>query len=564
MTDQKTQQDQTIAQQTAADAERFPHIHDPAIIPENGRFLIMGTHRRYAVSQDLLHWTRLGNNLTRTPREVLLDAWNSWPASAANLRLEENTWAPDCIWNPVMHKWCQYLSINGGHYVSMIVLLTADDPESDWTYVGPVIYSGFSGSTASRTDVPRVLGKDADLTRYQSLTDTRINAIDASLAVDEHERLWMTFGSWFGGVWMIRLDPATGLRDYSATYPLEADRSDPYYGIKLAGGHWVSGEGSYLRKIGDWWYLFLAYGELMQRGGYQIRLFRSKSITGPYADMAGRPAIVTHPVPKNWETDRGLRLLGSWAWQASATDGVTPQGPGFRKLPRIEVSQGHNSVLGPGVSAGGIDPRAAFLVYHTRFADLEPSTRYSNGHDYYEARVRELVTTPSGWLAAVPFLYQGVSSHDAASAISHGDLGEIPGTYDILAHDPVTSYDGSIDEDGSLHGINLPATIRLDTDGSVRCGSADGSDDGSAATGRWSACAACDGDAAAFSLGLDGKILLRSTVRGTHAIPTGSYSGRIMRLPDETADLEHFSAGRQRLCWTAAGANLCLWGAKVR
>ena len=37
-----------------------------------------------------------------------------------------------------------------------------------------------------------------------------------------------------------------------------------------------------------------------------------------------------------------------------------------------------------------------------------------------------------------------------------------------------------------------------------------------------------------------------------------------MRLPDETADLEHFSAGRQRLCWTAAGANLCLWGAKVR
>ena len=42
-----------------------------------------------------------------------------------------------------MGKWCMYMSINGDNYRSVIVLLTADDIEGDWTYVGPVVYSGF-------------------------------------------------------------------------------------------------------------------------------------------------------------------------------------------------------------------------------------------------------------------------------------------------------------------------------------------------------------------------------------------------------------------------------------
>ena len=47
-------------------------------------------------------------------------------------------WAPDVIWNETMGKWCMYMSINGANYRSVIVLLTADDIEGDWTYVGPV------------------------------------------------------------------------------------------------------------------------------------------------------------------------------------------------------------------------------------------------------------------------------------------------------------------------------------------------------------------------------------------------------------------------------------------
>ena len=70
--------------------------------------------------------------------------------------------------------------------------------------------------------MPRVLGEQAahDLPdRYLSLKDTRINAIDAAPIPCEHGEMWMSVGSWFGGIWMFKLDPATGLRDYTAAYP---------------------------------------------------------------------------------------------------------------------------------------------------------------------------------------------------------------------------------------------------------------------------------------------------------------------------------------------------------
>ena len=121
-------------------------------------------------------------------------------------------------------------------------------------------YSGFEKVNASKTDVWKVLGEGADLTRYTSQTDTGINAIDPCVKQDDNGDLWMTFGSWFGGMWMFKLDPKTGLRDYSTTYQTVKNQSDAYYGIKLGGGFGNSGEGSYLLHTNGHWYLFASYG----------------------------------------------------------------------------------------------------------------------------------------------------------------------------------------------------------------------------------------------------------------------------------------------------------------
>ena len=212
-------------------------IHDPAIVEDNGTYYVFGTHRRCARSTDLVHWERFENNLTRDPASLLGGIWEAWPKQPENPALEGNTWAPDVIWNDVMRKWCMYLSVNGHEFRSVIVLLTADRLDGDWTYVGPVVYSGFNVDNVGRTDVPRVLGDEAahgDLSRYASLKDTRINAIDAAPIRCDHGELWMSFGSWFGGIWMFKLDPKTGLRDYSVRYPLVHDSADPYYGVKVA------------------------------------------------------------------------------------------------------------------------------------------------------------------------------------------------------------------------------------------------------------------------------------------------------------------------------------------
>ena len=286
-------------------------IHDPAIVEDHGTYYIFGTHRRCARSTDLVHWERFENNLSRNPESVLGNIWEAWPKQPENPDLNGNTWAPDVIWNPVMGKWCMYLSVNGHEFRSVIVLLTADRLDGDWTYVGPVVYSGFDASNVDRTDVPRVLGEQAahDLPdRYLSLKDTRINAIDAAPIMCEHGEMWMSVGSWFGGIWMFRLDPTTGLRDYTATYPYVKDACDPYYGVKVAGGYWNSGEGSYFVRKNGWWYLFLSYGWLGTTGGYQIRIFRSKHLTGPYVDQNGNPAICAGEIPDNLTKDTGVRL----------------------------------------------------------------------------------------------------------------------------------------------------------------------------------------------------------------------------------------------------------------
>lgn len=526
-------------------------IHDPAIVEDHGTYYIFGTHRRCARSTDLVHWERFENNLSRNPESVLGNIWEAWPKQPENPDLNGNTWAPDVIWNPVMGKWCMYLSVNGHEFRSVIVLLTADRLDGDWTYVGPVVYSGFDASNVDRTDVPRVLGEQAahDLPdRYLSLKDTRINAIDAAPILCEHGEMWMSVGSWFGGIWMFKLDPATGLRDYTAAYPFVKDACDPYYGVKAAGGYWNSGEGSYFVRKNGWWYLFLSYGWLGTTGGYQIRIFRSKHLLGPYVDQNGNPAICAGEIPDNLTKDTGVRLTSSVLWSG-----------GPDRIGSVEVSQGHNSVL-----HRRSDGRL-FLTYHTRFIERE-------GEDY-ETHIRELLPTEDGWLVAAPYEYQGqvatppthptgrpdtCSSDDApgpwTAKAAHPSW--LSGDYELVRHDPHTFYNGERDADGEFVGINRPETITLQPDGRVTSGGAVSffdtpevnlprSTDGPAVRGTWRMLGDC-GPAGVRCCDTDMAITLDGV----------TYTGVFAELPRETD-------GRMTLTFSAIGGNRTIWAAHL-
>ena len=284
---------------------------------------------------------------------------HAWQAKGNNVKGMQ--WAPDVIYNRTMKKWCMYMSLNGDNWCSTIVCFISDNLEGPWIYQGPVVCSGFSGRYAhngfaasgdwKNTDLAIATGCTSLPQRYNTdkWSPYGPNCIDPCVFYDDDDNLWMSYGSWFAGIFMIKLDKENGLRDYTNTYPYQvkgvtttagaADAnatSDPYFGKKIAGGWGVSGEASYIQKVGKYYYLFMSYGGLTAAGGYQIRVFRSEKPDGPYKDCltsTGLDAVYDKPrvnfgVDAN--RDEGVKLFGNYQWET---------------MPNAELAQGHNSAI---------------------------------------------------------------------------------------------------------------------------------------------------------------------------------------------------------------------------
>ena len=409
-------------------------VHDPSVVYDNGTYYIFGSHMAWAKTTDLMSWEYFKTNVNTDYAELFGREWESWCSTASNPELRGNLWAPDVIYNKKMGKYCLYMSVNGDDWNSVIVMLTADNIEGPYEYGGPVVYSGFGRGTkhpAEATDVYRVLGEEADLTRYQSTSNTKLNCIDPCLTYDEEGNLWMAYGSWFGGIYQLKLDEETGLRDYNTTYETVENTSDAYYGHKLAGGWGVSGEGPFIIHTGGYYYLFVSYGGLTAAGGYQIRVFRSEAVNGPYVDEAGNPAVYEKP-QNNLYVKRGVRLMGSYDWTGNR---------------EVRVAQGHNSAY---VTEDG----RIFLVYHSRFAGGK------NGiPEAHEVRVQQLFANSQGWLVAAPYEYAG----ETISSTGYTEE-EMCGEYEFILHDPVNYYRKYGNE---YRGIVQAVHITLGRDGAV-------------------------------------------------------------------------------------------------
>ena len=430
-------------------------VHDPSIVwePASQTYYIFGTHRAAAKTTDLMSWTAFtapwatatstnaANSAAFTTPQVtkikkggqeidyVFDAQAWSKRGNASYNVNGNMWAPDVIWNKQMQKWCMYLSINGDNWYSSIILLTADKITGPYRYQAPVVMSGFhTGTSYKDTDLELVIGTQASLPgRYAvgSGWGRRYpNCIDPCVFYDEEGKLWMSYGSWSGGIWMLELDEETGLRDYDITYTLKGSGDgvtvDPYFGKKIAGGFYVSGEASYIEYIGGYYYLFVTYGGLAaggdandyNNGGYQMRVFRSQNPDGPYTDSQNKNAIFTSYLlnfgPNENDGNRGVNIFGaytSWGNQAKGNLG--------------ERSQGHNSII---VAEDG----RTYLVYHTRF---------QNWGETHQVRVHQVFQSKNGWLVVAPFEYTGeqVTSADIASTQQIAS-DRIAGKYKLLIH----------------------------------------------------------------------------------------------------------------------------------
>ena len=92
------------------------------------------------------------------------------------------------------------------------------------------------------------------------------NCIDPAVFYDADGKMWMVYGSWSGGIFLLELDEETGYPIHPETD--EADNVNKYYGKRLCGGGHNSIEGQYIQydEKSGYYYLLVSYGGLNRDG----------------------------------------------------------------------------------------------------------------------------------------------------------------------------------------------------------------------------------------------------------------------------------------------------------
>ena len=234
-------------------------VHDPVAIEAEGKYYIFGTGPgiESAVSEDKIHWIKY--------KSPLFDPMPEWFLKEVP-RFNGHLWAPDISFHN--GKYYLYYSVSSfGSNLSCIgvatnVTLDRDSKNYKWIDHGPVIKS--------------VPGRD------------NWNAIDPNLVYDEKNQPWLAFGSFWGGLKIVKLnEDLVSVAQPEEWHTIARREQNCYFADTSAGDAAI--EAPFIFKEGDWYYLFVSF-DLCCRGPqstYNVRVGRSKSVTGPYIDRDG-------------------------------------------------------------------------------------------------------------------------------------------------------------------------------------------------------------------------------------------------------------------------------------
>lgn len=446
-------------------------VHDPSILKADGTYYLFGTHLADAKSTDLIQWTQM--NPDWNAREDK-DSWKNDSVYGEILsNLAESfawagyddgdvkngglgVWAPDAIFNPdyvwedsTKGAYMLYYSASSTWRRSCIGYAVSKTPEGPYQHIDTIIYSGFTENGAVDNGLnggvsTRNTKWDNDYLNLKELIDNGTilgvsdkwfdrdggwnhnygpNAIDPTVFWSKDGNLYMVYGSWSGGLFIHQLDKATGAVKYpgeDSIEPISGNFTDRYFGTHIAGGNHQSGEGCYILYDAetDYYYMYETYGGLLSDGGYNMRLFRSKNVYGPYTDAAGNNAKDSGSNNDNY----GIKLIGNYAFQGQ---------PGYR-------AAGHNSALID-------DDGSRYLFHHQRFNVPEQQ------HEGHQVRVRRQYMNEDQWPVPAVYEYRG-------EEIGHYSNDEIIGSYEIINHGTATNgdmiYSQSLDlcADGTVIG----------------------------------------------------------------------------------------------------------------
>jgi arabinan endo-1,5-alpha-L-arabinosidase len=248
----------------------YPITHDPSIAHEGDTYYVFATTSNpregqlpIRCSHDLHAWNMCGYVFPAIPEWIRQVS----PVTRA-------LWAPDISYfNGQYHLYYAYSAF--GVNTSGIALATNEtlDPQS-----------------------PKYHWQDHGLV-LKSTREDDYNAIDPNIVLDKNGNPWLSFGSFWSGIKMRRIDATTGkpsaadTKLYSlATRAKPADAGPPKPGLPP---NWEAIEAPFIIRHGGHYYLFVSF-DLCCRGihsTYRVMVGRATRVTGPYVDADGRPML---------------------------------------------------------------------------------------------------------------------------------------------------------------------------------------------------------------------------------------------------------------------------------
>lgn len=463
---------------------QYAEGHDPTIIEnvnygKSGyeseyRYYMFGTAMTIYGSNDLANWTEISDSQGRTGYQNE-EYWgtdantgvnystvlkgSTTTGTAAPLNWSGNTdsysndktgtgagkmvWAPSVYYNKSTNKFMMVCATSSwGSPVSCIFTAESDSVEGPYYNITPLMYSGFNdacGSNVSKSGVKAKLDAvngysySSDSSnphrkylysswgKYYFSGDSYPNCIDPCPFYAADGNLYMSLGSWSGGIWMVKLTDDGLSTDSQWMYD---NGYDPYYGVKIAAVTSESlgsgsGEGSfcYYDSTTGSTYLNVVYGSVHQYQ-YTMRVWKSTStcpMQGSFTDVTGASATTAN-------TDSsvsGMKLMGNYTYTGSNLQ---------------YYDNGHCSYMTVS-NNGSNDAGKTFISYHMRVDKATVTERALTSTNYLnEARVHQILHNEDGWECVLPYQYSGETFNTTEKY-------DISGIYSILDHGSTMTKD---------------------------------------------------------------------------------------------------------------------------
>jgi arabinan endo-1,5-alpha-L-arabinosidase len=234
-------------------------VHDPVMIRQDGVYYLFCTGNGISVfsSTDMVMWKPEPQIFTEAPEWVLKEI----------PRFRLSMWAPDITYYNGNYYVFYSVSAFGRNTSAIGVArnktLHRDSPDFKWVDMGCVIQS--------------IPGRD------------NWNAIDGNFIVDDEGKPWLNFGSFWGGMKMVRLkDDLTGIfTEPQEWYTIARRFRDPFTDDRSAGAAQI--EAPFIYKANNMYYLFVSWDKCCSgvNSTYKVAVGRSEKVTGPFLDRTG-------------------------------------------------------------------------------------------------------------------------------------------------------------------------------------------------------------------------------------------------------------------------------------